>query len=173
MSKFGEYNIQIKTMPLGKSHVMYHLTNDFFEAIGEDAIQKGDLQAVVSIDKGVNQTELNFAITGKVVVLCDRCLEEMNQNITAKGHLIVKLGKEFQDDGDDVVIVPEEQGCINVAWFLYEFINLAIPIKHVHPFGLCNKETANKLSEILVTSADEDYSDDPDEVDSDEVDEDK
>lgn len=163
MSKFGEYNIQIKTMPLGKSQVEYHLTNDFFEAIGEDAIQKGDLQAVVSIDKGMNQTELNFAIKGKVVVLCDRCLDEMNQPITAKGHLIVKLGKEFQDDGDDVVIVPEEQGTINVSWFLYEFINLAIPIKHVHPFGLCNKEAADKLSEILVTSADEDYSEDTDE----------
>lgn len=160
MSKFGEYNIQLKTMPLGKSQVEYHLTNDFFEAIGEDAIQKGDLQAVVSIDKGMNQSELNFAINGKVVVLCDRCLEEMDQPITAKGHLIVKFGKEFQDDGDDVVIVPEEQGSINVSWFLYEFIDLAIPIKHVHPFGLCNKEAADKLSEILVTSADEDYSDD-------------
>lgn len=155
MSKFGEYNIQVKTLPQGSSLVEYHLTNSFFEAIGEDAIQKGDLMATVTVEKGISQTELNFAITGKVVVLCDRCLDEMDQPISAKGHLIVKMGKEFQDDGDDVVIIPEEQGVINVAWFLYEFINLAIPIKHVHPFGLCNKEAADKLSEILVTDMDE------------------
>lgn len=152
MGKFDSYNIQLKTMEIGESFVEYHLGNDFFEAIDEDAIQKGNVTARVRIVKNTKQSELHFELEGKVIVLCDRCLEEMDQPIKTSGQLIVRMGKEFKDDGDDVVIIPEEQGIINVSWFMYEFVELAIPIKHVHPFGRCNMGMANKLSEHLVSS---------------------
>lgn len=152
MGKFDKYSIQLRTMEVGTSEIEYHLGNEFFEAIDEEAIQKGNITAKVSINKTSKQSELKFELEGKVVVLCDRCLEEMDQPIKTTGHLIVRLGKEYKDDGDDVVIVPEEQGIINVAWFLYEFIELAIPIKHVHPFGQCNSGMASKLEEHLVDS---------------------
>lgn len=152
MGKFDIYNIQLKAMEVGKSEIEYHLGNEFFEAIDEEAIQKGNVTAKVSITKTIKESELHFELEGKVVVLCDRCLEEMDQPIKTSGHLIVRMGKEFKDDGDDVVIIPEEQGIINVSWFLYEFIELAIPIKHVHPFGRCNSGMASKLNEHLVDS---------------------
>lgn len=152
MGKFDIYNIQLKAMEVGKSEIEYHLGNEFFEAIDEEAIQKGNVTAKVSITKTIKESELHFELEGKVVVLCDRCLEEMDQPIKTSGHLIVRMGKEFKDDGDDVVIIPEEQGIINVSWFLYEFIELAIPIKHVHPFGHCNSGMASKLNEHLVDS---------------------
>ena len=152
MGKFDKYSIQLRTMEVGTSEIEYHLGNDFFEAIDEEAIQKGSIIAKVCINKSIKQTELKFELEGKVVVLGDRCLEEMDQPIKTTGHLIVRMGKEYKDDGDDVVIVPEEQGIINVAWFLYEFIELAIPIKHVHPFGQCNSGMASKLGEHLVDS---------------------
>lgn len=152
MGKFDIYSIQLKTMEIGTSEVEYQLNNEFFEAIGEEAIQKGNVTAKVRIVKSAKQSELFFELEGRVVVLCDRCLEEMYQPIKADGHLIVRMGKEFKDDGDDVVVVPEEQGEINVSWFLYEFVELAIPIKHVHPFGQCNSGMANKLREHIVDS---------------------
>lgn len=158
MGKFDKYNIQLKTMEIGTSEVEYLLGNEYFEAIGEEAIQKGNVNAKVRVTKSTKQSELHFELEGKVVVLCDRCLEEMDQPIKTSGHLIVRMGKEFKDDGDDVVIIPEEQGIINISWFLYEFIELAIPIKHVHPFGRCNTGMANKLSEHLVDS--DSYEDD-------------
>ncbi len=152
MSKFGSYSIQLKTMEIGESVLEYHLDNEFFEAIGEEAIQKGNINAKVRVVKSSKQSELFFELEGKVVVLCDRCLEEMDQPIKTSGHLIVRMGKEFMDDGDDIVVIPEEQGVINVSWFMYEFVELAIPIKHVHPFGHCNTGMASKLSEHLVNS---------------------
>ena len=152
MSKFGSYSIQLKTMEIGESLLEYHLDNEFFEAIGEEAIQKGNINAKVRVVKSSKQSELFFEFEGKVVVLCDRCLEEMDQPIKTSGHLIVRMGKEFMDDGDDIVIIPEEQGVINVSWFMYEFVELAIPIKHVHPFGHCNTGMASKLSEHMVDS---------------------
>ena len=152
MGKFDKYSIQLRTMEVGTSEIEYHLGNDFFEAIDEETIQKGNVNVRIRVVKSTKQSDLQFEIEGMVVVLCDRCLEEMEQPIKTTGHLIVRLGKEYKDDGDDVVIVPEEQGIINVAWFLYEFIELAIPIKHVHPFGQCNAGMASRLGEHLVDS---------------------
>lgn len=152
MGKFDNYSIQLKAMEIGASDFEYQLGNEFFEAIGEEAIQKGNVKAKVHVEKSTKQSELTFELEGKVVVICDRCLEEMDQPIKANGHLVVRLGKEFKDDGDDIVIVPEEQGVINISWFLYEFIELAIPIKHVHPFGHCNTTMASKLREHIVDS---------------------
>ncbi len=165
MGKFDQYSIQLKAMAIGKSEIEYHLDNSFFALLEDVEIQKGDIHVKVYVDKQAKQSELNFELEGKVVVPCDRCLEDMDQPIKTTGHLIVRFGKEFKDDGDDIVIVPEEQGLINVSWFLYEFIELAIPIKHVHPYGQCNAGMSNKLSEHIAVDAD-----DADFIDSEEAD---
>lgn len=158
MGKFDQYNIQLKAMNIGKSMIEYHLDNSFFALLEDVEIQKGDIHVKVTVDKQAKQSELNFELEGKVIVPCDRCLEDMVQPIKTESHLIVRFGKEFKDDGDDVVVVPEEQGLINVSWFLYEFIELAIPIKHVHPFGQCNRGMSDKLSEhITIDANDEDF----------------
>lgn len=154
MGKFDAYNIPVKGLPLGRSTFEYVLDNAFFALIGEEEVQRGCVEASVVAEKDTKQTELHFSLTGKIVVPCDRCLEDMEQPIKASGHLIVRLGKEFQDDGDDVVIIPEEQGVLNISWFMYEFINLAIPLKHIHALGLCNKESAAKLREYMVQDGD-------------------
>lgn len=166
MGKFDTYNIQLKTLPLGKSVVEYNLDNEFFALLEDVDIQKGQVNVKVNIQREAKQSELNFELEGSVVVPCDRCLEDMNQPIKTTGHLIVRFGKEFKDDGDDIVVVPEEQGIINVSWFLYEFIELAIPIKHVHPFGQCNKGMSSKLSEHIAFDANDDDFVDFDEEDN-------
>ena len=155
MGKFEAYNIHIKQLPLGKSEIEYHLTNDYFSLFDEEEIQKGDVAARVSVSKTADATDLAFALDGMVIVTCDRCLDEMEQPIHTTGHLVVRLGDSYSDDGDDTVIVPEEQGVINVAWFLHEFVTLAMPLKHVHAYGLCNKGMKAKLDELLVGGEDD------------------
>ena len=61
-----------------------------------------------------------------IIVPCDRCLDDMELEIATDDSLKVKLGADFSDE-NDIVVVPEEDGYINVAWFIYEFIALTIP----------------------------------------------
>jgi uncharacterized metal-binding protein YceD (DUF177 family) len=75
----------------------------------------------------------------------------MNQQIHYKESLDVKFGSKFSEE-NDIVIVPEAEGAINVAWFLYEFIVLNIPVKHVHAPGECDKSMINKLKKHLPSS---------------------
>ena len=98
---------------------------------------------------------MNVEVAGTVIVSCDRCLDDVELPIETQDKLIVKFGKEYAEESDEIVIVPEEEGSINIAWFLYEFIALAIPIKHVHAAGQCNKAMTAKLRQHTARSLDD------------------
>lgn len=132
----------------------YVLDNDFFVSIDAPEIQKGKLHVDLIVKKSMGVFVLTFHTEGSVVVPCDRCLDDMDILVNTDDELKVKLGAAFSDE-DDIVVVPEEDGCINVAWFMYEFIALSLPMKHVHAPGKCNKAMMGALSKHLRTSADE------------------
>ena len=75
---------------------------------------------------------------------CDRCLDDMEQPITADSRLVVKRGEAGDNDGE-VLMVDEVQRMVDLSWFVYETVELAIPIQHVHPEGVCNP----KMLEVL------------------------
>jgi uncharacterized metal-binding protein YceD (DUF177 family) len=136
----------------------YQLDNLFFAELDAPEVQKGKVDVTLKVRKTSGVYQLDFHTEGHVVVICDRCLDEMEQPIETDDRLRVKLGAEYSED-DDMVVVPEEDGYINVAWFIYEFIALSIPMKHVHAPGKCNKEMVDKLSKHLRTVKDEEDDD--------------
>jgi uncharacterized metal-binding protein YceD (DUF177 family) len=149
------------------------LDNKYFALIddGSADVKKGSLKAILSLKKTGVTFELNFDITGTVQVSCDRCLDDIGMDVDTKNKLIVKFGKEYSEESDEIVIIPEDDGEINIAWFLYEFIVLSLPGKRVHPPGACNKAMSAKLNKHRVRSSDDD-SDDEDEEDDMEAEED-
>lgn len=131
------------------------LDNLFFANIDGPEVQKGKVKVVVAVKKGTHAFELNFQTEGIVWVACDRCLDDMELSVTSTDKLKVKFGHEYGEEGDNIIIVPEKEGDINVAWFMYEFIALTIPMKHVHLPGKCNKMMTGKLGKHLRTSSDD------------------
>ena len=144
----------------------YFLDNQFFINIDGDEIQKGKVKVNLIVKKLPEMYELNFNIEGTIVIPCDRCLDDMDFPINTTNRLIVKLGKDYSEESDEIVVIPEDEGVINLAWFLYEFIVLTIPIKHVHAPGKCNKAMTSKLKKHSPKNADEDEfeSDDADNI---------
>ena len=143
----------------------YQLDDAFFLDLDAPEVQKGQVNVTLKVRKTSGVYQLDFHIEGEVVVICDRCLDEMEQPIESVDTLKVKLGDEFSEV-DDVVMVPEEDGYINVAWFIYEFIALNIPMKHVHEYGKCNKDMVKKLNKHLRSDEDDEQDDDtPQEID--------
>ncbi len=155
MGKFGIYNIDLKELAPGVHDFEFLLDNKFFADIDGTEVQKGKIKASVSVKSGAMMFELSFHLEGVAIVPCDRCLDDMEVPIDTHNRLVVKFGKEYSEEGDDIVIVPEEEGEINIAWFLYEFVALAIPMKHVHAPGKCNKTMAAKLRQHSSRRVDE------------------
>jgi len=159
VARFSLYNISLKNLSVGVHTYEYELDRKFFDAIDGDEVKKGNVKVAVTVRRSSSSFEFHFDLKGVVQVPCTRCLDDMDQEVDVKNRLIVKFGKEYSEESDEIVIIPEDEGEINIAWFLYEFIALTIPIKHVHPAGECNRMISSKLRKHRAVSADEEEED--------------
>ncbi len=155
MGKFKLYDIDLKNLTPGVHEYEYLLENKFFTDIDGDQVRKGTVKVHLTVNRLSVMFEINFQIEGTVLVPCDRCLDDVDIPISTHNRLIVKFGKEYSEESDEIVVVPEEEGDINVAWFLYEFVSLAVPMKHVHAPGKCNRQMSSKLKRHMTRSVDD------------------
>ena len=141
------YTIDLKGLTEDVTVREFNLDDEFFRALDGSLLEHGALHVSVSIRKMTGFFELLFHTEGSVTVSCDRCLDDMEQPIDTDNRMMVKLGDTYSDD-DDTVTIDENEGILDLSWFIYEFIMLAIPIKHVHAPGKCNSAMTQKLEEL-------------------------
>ena len=142
-----DLKVDLKGLQEAVTVFRYHLTDDYFEAIDAPDVREGELDVTLIVRKASQFFELDFHTEGIVHVMCDLCLEDMEQPIVSDDHLLARFGDTSLDEGDDVVTVDENEGMLDTSWLIYEFICLAIPIKHVHAPGKCNAVMSKLLSE--------------------------
>ena len=147
MCGLESYKIDLKGVKDETTRLDFDLNDDFFGALDGSQLEHGALHVSVSIRKMAGFFELLFHTEGSVVVTCDRCLDDMDQPIETDNKLMVKLGDTYSEE-DDTITVDENEGILDISWFIYEFIMLAIPIKHVHAPGKCNSAMTQKLEEL-------------------------
>ena len=155
MGKFKLYNVDLKNLTPGIHEFEYLLENKFFVDIDGDEVQKGKVKVNLTVKRTSMVFDMNFQLEGIVYVPCDRCLDDMELPVSTQNKLVVKFGKEYAEESEEIVIIPEEEGEINLAWFIYEFIALAIPMKHIHAPGKCNKAMSSKLKKHTARRADD------------------
>ena len=155
MGRFDKYNVDLKGLKVASLNLEFDLDNAFFGDIDGEEFQKGAVKAVVTVKKNRDLFDFSFALNGTVIVPCDRCLDDLEVDVDTENTLRVKLGEEYADDGD-IVVVPEQDGDLNIAWYLYEFIVLALPMKRVHAPGKCNNEMTGKLKKHSADNEDTD-----------------
>ncbi len=148
MCSLETFKIDLKGMKTDEQCLEFDVDGDFFKTLNTSEVNDGALHVSVSIRKATGFYELLFHTEGTVTVPCDICLEDMEQPIVTDNRLVAKLGIATNTDDDDVVIVDENEGILDTAWLIYEFIALAIPIKHVHAPGKCNRVMTQKLEEL-------------------------
>ena len=147
MCSLETYKIDLKGLKEDETALDFDLNDDFFQSLDGSQLEHGALHVSVSIRKMTGFFELLVHTEGSVTVSCDRCLDDMEQPISTDNRMMVKLGDTYSDD-DDTVTIDENEGILDLSWFIYEFIMLAIPIKHVHAPGKCNSAMTQKLEEL-------------------------
>ena len=147
MCSLEQFKIDLKGLTSEETTLEFELDKDFFEALDETEVESGSLHVSLSIRKASGFFEFLFHTVGTVDIVCDRCLDLMEQPIETDNRLVVKLGTTTSED-DDTVIVDEDEGILDTSWLIYEFIALAIPIQHVHAPGKCNPAMTKALEEL-------------------------
>lgn len=143
-------------MPEGIDREEYHLDKTFFENMENTDVRGADLNVELITNHHAGVYDLQFHITGEVTLLCDRCLDDLILPIDTAYHITVKYGEDYNDDSDDLLEIPESDNYLNVAYMIYDTVMLAIPIKHVHPLGKCNRAMSALLKKHRARPADED-----------------
>ena len=160
MCSLEQFKIDLKNQKDEVQVLDFDLDNLFFAALDGSEVKQGALHVSVSIRKMTGFYELLFHTEGTVTVTCDRCLDDMSQPIEADNRLVVKLGAVYSEE-DDVITVSEDEGILDTSWLIYEFIVLAIPIKHVHAPGKCNPAMSQVLEELSADRSSDEASDQP------------
>ena len=148
--------IDLKGLEEGLNSFVFDLDDAYFKAINAPEVSQGR----VHVDLDIVRTHddfftLDFHERGTVIVPCDLCLEPMEQPIETEQRIEAKFGREYSED-DDLVTVAEDEGILDVAWFIYEFVVIAIPIRHVHAPGKCNPAMIRVLEEHSAARSGED-----------------
>jgi len=86
------------------------------------------------------------------VVACSRCLDDFDYEIEGSNRLIIKYGAEYEEESDEVLILPHEQHHFDVSHLIYEYISLLIPFSCSHPESEdgnsdCNPEMLKRLEQ--------------------------
>lgn len=168
MGRYKDYKIELRGLEQGLTTFDYVLDDTFFKLINDEDsdVRKGNVNVVLNIERVGNVFNMTFNLNGSVIIPCDRCLDDIIMPIETTNKLIVKFGDKYSEESEEIVVVPESEGIINVSWFLYEFIVLSLPMKHVHPSGQCNKTVMSKLKKHKAYLKD-DIDDSDDDLDSD------
>jgi len=146
-----EFDIKFTGLSLGKHSFDFEVKKTFFEAFEYSDIQNGEAQVNVALERMSSMMILEFDLSGKVDFPCDKCLDDVSVELEENYFkLFVKFGDDDFDETDEVIVVPTSEYAINIAQYVYEFINLSLPGKKVHPEGECNQEMVEKLGKYIV-----------------------
>lgn len=159
MGKFSDYKLMLKSLPLGKHDFEYHLDKQFFTNMENQDVRDADVHVALTVNHSNDAYQLSFHLTGVLTVLCDRCLDELPLDLDATYDLTVKYGEDYDDESDNLLVIPESDNYLNVAYMIYDTAVLAIPPRHVHPQGKCNRAMSALNKKYLIKDTEEDAED--------------
>jgi uncharacterized metal-binding protein YceD (DUF177 family) len=151
MMQHKEFIIPFSGLKQGKHEFEYTIENTFFESFEYDEFNGADIKLDVTLNKMSTMMELEMKARGTVNVNCDLTSEPYDQKIKADLELVVKFGDEYNNDNDEILIIPHGEYQINIAQYVYEMLVLSVPLKKVHPGvldGTLQSEVLDKLEEL-------------------------
>lgn len=128
-----DFLIPFTGLKLGEHQFEYHIENDFFNMFNYDEFNSTNLNVEIVLLKKATMLELDMSHKGTINVPCDVTNEDFDLPIEGNFKLLVKFGEEFNNDNEELLILPNGEFQFNVMQYIYEMIVLSVPYKRVHP----------------------------------------
>jgi uncharacterized metal-binding protein YceD (DUF177 family) len=158
MAHRREFEIAYVGLKPGIHEYDYEIKDKFFEAFQQQDFTHCKAHVKLTLDKKSSFMLLKFEIGGNVEVTCDRCNNNLPLELWDEFNITVKMVEEAelmngQEDDPDVYSIDRNESHIDVANWIYEFINLSIPMQKVCSFEKmdgphCNKSALDLLKKL-------------------------
>lgn len=146
MGKYAAYKVNLGNLAEGHYEKDLDIDTTFFRNMENESVIDADVKVHLDLEFRNGIYDCSFTLKGMMHIPCDRCLDPMEHPVDTTYHIAVKYGPEYDDSSDDVLVIPDTDMSLNVAYMLYDTLVLTIPMRHVHPAGKCNKAMSEVLS---------------------------
>lgn len=153
-----DFEIAFVGLKPGVHEYNYDITDRFFEAFQQQDFRNCTANVKLSLEKNNGFMLLKFEIGGKLEVICDRCNNTLPLDLWDEFNITVKMTEEpelmnEQEDDPDVYYISRGESHIDVANWIYEFINLSIPMQKTCGFEkmdgpYCNPSAMDVLKKM-------------------------
>ena len=151
MKELKEFFIPFSGLKLGKHEFEYIIDNTFFESFGYEEFNSSSITLKAELNKMNTMMELEISASGTVNVNCDLTSEPYDQEVQSNLQLVIKFGEAYNDEDDEILILPHGEYQVNIAQYVYEMFVLAVPQKRIHPGvidGTLKSEALDKLEAL-------------------------
>ena len=151
MERSSKFMLPFVGLKEGVHQFNYDIENTFFKTFDFNDFFDAKVKISLTLDKKSTLLKLNFKAQGSLEVACDVTDEHFDFPIDTNFDWIVKFGDDYNNDNDEILIIPHGSYEIDLAQPIYEMIVLAIPAKIEHPGiedGSLESDILNKLEEL-------------------------
>jgi uncharacterized metal-binding protein YceD (DUF177 family) len=158
MSNRREYDIAFVGLKPGIHVFEYTIDDKFFKEYGEQDFQNCVTEVKLTLEKNTGFMLLKFDVNGKTDVSCDRCGNPLKMQLWDEFNIVVKMVEQpqvmnDQEEDPDVYYIGHNESHLHVADWIYEFINLSLPMQKMcgeneKGESLCNPEVLAKLKQM-------------------------
>ncbi len=142
-----DFMIPYKGLGLGSHSFEFEIDDKFFEGFEYFESEQGQLKVKLELVKESSLMDLHFTIDGRLELVCDRCLGEYSYPVNGAFRLVVKYGEAFLEESEEVVVLPITQSRLDVSRYIFEYINMLLPMKKEHAEEAdCDPEMIDKLN---------------------------
>ncbi len=158
MSYRREFEIAFVGLKPGLHNFSFLIEDKFFEPYQTQEFTNCKANIKLELDKKSGFIMLKFDVDGTVDVICDRCGNTLPLKLWDEFNMIVKIVEEpeimnNQEEDPDVFYIGRGETHLHVSDWIYEFINLSIPLQKMcsedeKGKSNCNTEVLKKLNEM-------------------------
>lgn len=151
MKEMKQFTIPFVGLKLGEHIFNFEINNTFFEHFEYKEFINANIKVEALLNKKTTLLEFTIHYKGYVSINCDLTNELFDQDINGAYHFIVKFGDTYNDENEDLLILPHGSYQVNIQQYIYESIVLSLPTKRIHPGvkeGTLKSEILEKLEEL-------------------------
>lgn len=158
MNHKKEFDIPFVGLKPGVHVFEYKIEDKFFKEYDEQDFTECNVNIKLTLDKNQGFFLMKFDVDGTVRVVCDKCGNTILKSLWDEFDIIVKMVTDHEEmnekeEDPDIYYMSHTESHLNVADWIFEFVNLSIPLQKMckeEEFGgdLCNKDVLERLRQM-------------------------
>jgi uncharacterized metal-binding protein YceD (DUF177 family) len=131
--KKRDFDIAFRGLALGPHEFRFELNDTFFTFFEYSEYRGLSGIAELNLLKSETVLDLEWQFTGNIEAHCDVTNELYTQTLNNSFAMQIKFGDEYNDENEELLILPHGNYQFNAGQMIYELVVLSIPSKLLGP----------------------------------------